>query len=133
METAGSRRKKRKRTATLLDPEAVYTQLLESYNTALAASPPEARPLPAVTPLKRRGKDREESPPEWAPEMTTRRRVVFNLKLNQTQHFGQDDIVAGSDLQERMAGATPTKSLLKSPTSTEAPDRKKKRLRRLEA
>lgn len=120
MDSEGQKRKKKKgKKRTLLDPEEVYSELISRYNTSLAET--QQDPYPAPTPMKRRTQD--SSP---GPDTESKRKVLFNLKLNRTQHFSQDDIVANADLSERLADLSPSKSLLKAP-GTDVPHKKKRK------
>lgn len=120
MDSDGPKRKKRKKSKkrTLLDPEEVYTSLLSQYNTSLADS--QQGTYPAVTPMKRRIE-------ESSPESQSQRKVLFNLKLNRTQHFHADDVVGNADLTERFADLSPAKSVLKTTESDRGSRKKRKR------
>lgn len=87
------------------DPEEVYNQLLAEYH----ASQPEPGPYPAPTPLKRRSSLQ-------SPETTRKRKVLFNLKLNQTQHFDKDEVVSRMDFKEKEDAVSPAKGVLKRNT-----------------
>jgi hypothetical protein len=120
MDSEAQKRKKKKiKKRTLLDPEEVYSELISRYNTSLSETQQDAYPAP--TPMKRRTED--SSP---GPDTESKRKVLFNLKLNRTQHFSQDDIVANADLSQRLADLSPPKSLLKAP-GTDVPHKKKRK------
>ena len=117
MDSEGDRPKKRKKNkkSALLDPEEVYGELVSQYNTSLATI--QQGSYPPATPLKR--KHVESSP---GPDTESKRKVLFNLKLNKTQHFDQDDIVASTEI----ADFGPPKSVLKAPSPHKLHKKKRK-------
>jgi len=119
MDSEGTKRKKRKKSKkrTLLDPEEVYSDLLSQYNTSLAETL--SGSYPAATPMKRHTE-------ESSPEAESQRKVLFNLKLNRTQHFHSDDVVGNTDLTERFADLSPAKSVLKTDASEKVSRKKRK-------
>jgi len=97
MDTYYSKPKKAKKTKA----EKQYDKLVASNNTLENTVPP-------VTPMKRKASPSKNTP---TPQ---KRKVVFNLKNNRTQHFNKKESVADMEVPQVEKRTTPTKGLLKS-------------------
>lgn len=86
--------------------EKQFEALQVVHNTTSASSKDEF--IPPVTPMKRKERDVPETP------FSAKRKVIFNLKKNTTQHFDHRTVISQDERNPSHTHSPPSKGLLKA-------------------